>query len=58
MKTYPISNSSTETIEFRASDDQYALVHTTKVPKWNSPKTIIMNRRELALLFYAIQDEL
>ncbi len=56
MKTYPIGNSLIESIEFRANENTYALVH--RVKSLDVYKTIIMNQREALNLYQAIQDEI
>ena len=61
MKTYLVGESSTEKIEFRANENTYALVHKLKklvTRKDDIYKTIILNKRELMILYMAIQDEI
>ena len=55
MKIYPITNSLTETIDFRASDNQYALVRKSQDGVYD---TIILNEREILALHQAIQEEI
>lgn len=58
MKTYPIGKSATETIEFRANESTYALVHRLNNSEQDVYKTIILSKRELLMLYMAIQDEI
>ena len=57
MKTYSIGDSSTETIEFRTNEHQFALVHRIKSSQGDTYKTIIMNQREILNLYQAIQEQ-
>lgn len=56
MKVYQIGDSSTESIEFRANDERYALVHRNKLSQDNLYKTIIMNQREVMNLYQALGE--
>ena len=58
MKTYKINDTATETIEFRANESQFALVHKLKSSGGDAYKTIILNQREVLTLYQAIQDEI
>jgi len=51
MKTYKIS----ETKEFRANENSYAIVHKYKIAPVYT--TITLDKRELLTLYQAIQDE-
>ncbi len=67
MKSYTIADSSTEKIEFRANESQFALVQIKKQSeqwingdlaiKADVYKTIILNQREVLSLYQAIQEE-
>ncbi len=58
MKIYLIGESSTEKIEFRANENTYALVHRLKRSPDDIYKTIILNKREIMVLYMALQDEI
>ncbi len=49
MKVYKICDTATERIEFRANDDNYALVQ--KVKHSDTYKTIILNQREVLNIY-------
>lgn len=58
MKSYLISDSGTETIEFRTNESQFALVHKVNPQSGSGiTKTIILNFKELMTLYYAIEDK-
>ena len=56
MKTYTLSDTGTETIEFNSNESQYALVQKLKQGNGTDYKVIVLNHRELMNLYMAIQD--
>ena len=58
MKTYSIGKSSIETIEFRANENRFALVHRLKSSPGDTYKTIILSEKEILNLYYALQEEI
>lgn len=61
MKTYPISSSPVEEIDFKVGDENYALVRRIRHAGSQgllSSQAIILNKRELLTLYQAIQEEI